>query len=264
MSVSQQKSFPFYIRVNYLQLLNVCDALLLHRDVLSSAPFIACSHVILRRSESCSCILRFRDAPNEARPYQSKMQHHYCLAKLFSCICRSGDCVNSKPFIVAVSFAESERLVLLRQRYSVCDNVLSSCPVFFRSWARIFGDGAQEKSNDVEMRRWGDSAHVRRRSSPRTHCDREHRISNAMALIRMNATMASCYIKRDNWLARIVSKHRHTPLVVDPSKSLSRWLTVRFKPPRPPTSNNQSRGLPLSLTFLGPASIHSTSACRLL
>lgn len=41
MSVSQEISFPFYIRMNYLQLLNVCDALLLHTDVLSSAPFIA-------------------------------------------------------------------------------------------------------------------------------------------------------------------------------------------------------------------------------
>lgn len=147
----------------------VCDALLLQTDILWSAPFIACSHVIPRRSERCSCILRFGHAPNKARPYQNEMQHHYYLAKLFSCIywcrSRSGDFVNSKPFIGAFSFAESERLVLLRQRYSILDNVLSNGPVFFRSWARIFGGGAQEKSNRVE---WEDSAHLRRRLSPRT------------------------------------------------------------------------------------------------
>lgn len=40
--------------------------------------------------------------------------------------------LNSKPFIGAFSFAESECLVLLRQRYSIPDNVLSDGPVFFR------------------------------------------------------------------------------------------------------------------------------------
>ena len=137
----------------------VCNALLLQTSILSSAPFIACSHVILRQNKSWSCILRFRGRPKQGNTLSERnVESLYHLSILLPCIywcrSRSGDSVNSNLLIVALWFAESERLVLFMQRYSILDNMLSNCSVLFRSWRRVFfGGGAQEKSNGVEMRR---------------------------------------------------------------------------------------------------------------
>lgn len=122
--LSREKCCPFYIRGDYLQLLNpwtVCNALLLQTDALSSAPFICVlsCHCASKRKLLMHLTLWWT---HQTRQDLIRMECSITIiwqnfsVNIYWCRSRSDDSMNSTlnlSFVVA-SFAERERPVLLR------------------------------------------------------------------------------------------------------------------------------------------------------